>query len=79
MNKRHRTIPAFGAAVSHYTFAPPPQAADITLRATLFLRRSFYDDMERRGWGEDDIPIAEVTKVIEYIPMNIYYLPLVIR
>jgi hypothetical protein len=57
-------IPALESDTSNYLFAWPPVRGDITVRATLVLRRVFYGVAETRGWDVPDMLMEDVSRTV---------------
>ncbi len=58
-------IPALATDESHYRFALPEGAGEITVSARLLLRRAFIELMDLKNWNIPDIPMAHVTLVVQ--------------
>jgi len=57
-------IPALATDESHYRFALPEGAGEITVSARLLLRRAFIELMDLKNWNIPDIPMAYVTLAV---------------
>ncbi len=58
-------IPALATDESHYRFALPTDAGEITVSARLLLRRAFIELMDLKNWNIPDIPMAYVTLAVQ--------------
>jgi hypothetical protein len=52
-------IPARASDRSTYTFAVPPDGGQVTVRASLLLRRAFQSVMDAKGWDTPDMLMEE--------------------
>ena len=58
-------IPAFGRAVSTYTFALPPQSGPVSVDVRLLFRRAFIQLMDQKSWDINDIIMERQTLQVD--------------
>lgn len=57
-------LPALETDISTYTFLAPVQGGEVHLSVQVLFRRTFQDEMERRGWDEADIVMFQWEQVL---------------
>lgn len=72
-------IPAFGSALSTYSFAAPQAGEQVEVVARLVFRRVFSAIDNAKGWDSPDILMIQQAAMVDTRPHLPCYLPLILN